>query len=127
MRYADKTARLSIGRMLTDKQPWKFWDFVRAVGTAAGCGVRKEDVKVVPTWVYYAMADIVEWRVWLFTFGREESQMNREMVRFFRVTNTFDISKARARIGYHPQWTIQEGIDKFLHTFPQSQEGKKSL
>ena len=113
--------------MLTEKQPWKFWDFVRAVGTAAGCGVQKENVKVVPTWVYYAMAVIAEWSVWLFTFARKESQINRKMIRFFTMTNTFDISKAKARLGYRPQWTTQEGIDKAVHALLQSQEGKKSL
>ncbi|KAF2446655.1 NAD(P)-binding protein [Karstenula rhodostoma CBS 690.94] len=41
----------------------KFWDFVKAVGTAAGCGVIRENVKVVPTWLYYAMAVIAKWSV----------------------------------------------------------------
>jgi sterol-4alpha-carboxylate 3-dehydrogenase (decarboxylating) len=112
--------------VITNDEPWRFWDFVRAVGTAAGCGVKKENVWVVPTWVYYAIAVIAEWGVWLFTFGRKESQINRKMIRFFSMTNTFDISKAKKRLGYRPQWTTQEGIDKAVQAFLQVQ-GNKSV
>jgi sterol-4alpha-carboxylate 3-dehydrogenase (decarboxylating) len=92
----------------------------------AGCGVKKENVKVVPTWVYYALAVIAEWSMWLFTLGRRESQINRKMIRFFTITNTFDISKAKTRLGYRPQWTTQDGIDKGVQAFLQSQHVKKS-
>lgn len=110
--------------VVTNDEPWRFWDFVRAVGAAAGCGVPKENVRVVPIWVYYAIAVIAEWSVWLFTFGRKESQINRKMIRFFSMTNTFNIDKAKRRLGYRPQWTTQEGIDRAVHAFLRSQENK---
>jgi sterol-4alpha-carboxylate 3-dehydrogenase (decarboxylating) len=49
--------------VITNDEPWRFWEFVRAVGTAAGCGVEKEDVRVVPVWVYYAIAVVAEVRL----------------------------------------------------------------
>jgi sterol-4alpha-carboxylate 3-dehydrogenase (decarboxylating) len=103
------------------------WDFTRAVGTAAGCGVRKEEVKVIPVWVYYVMAVVAEWGVWLMTFGRRQSQVNRKMIRFFTMTNTFDVSKAKTRLGYRPRWTMQAGIDKGVHALLRSQEEKKFM
>jgi sterol-4alpha-carboxylate 3-dehydrogenase (decarboxylating) len=90
------------------------------VGTAAGCGVRKEEVKVIPVWVYYVMAVVAEWGVWLMTFGRRQSQVNRKMIRFFTMTNTFDVSKAK-------RWTMQAGIDKGVHALLRSQEEKKFM
>lgn len=92
------------------------------MGTAAGCGVPKEQIKIIPTWLYYAMAVIVEWAVWIFTFGSRESQINRKMIRFFTMTNTFDISRAKMRLGYRPPWTTQQGINKAVQAFLQSQK-----
>jgi sterol-4alpha-carboxylate 3-dehydrogenase (decarboxylating) len=97
------------------------------VGAAAGCGVKKEQVKVIPIWVYYAMAVVAEWSVWMLSFGIRQSQVNRKMIRFFTMTNTFDISKAKTRLGYRPQWTTQEGIDKGVHALLRSQAEKKSV
>ena len=113
--------------VITNDEPWRFWDFVRAVGTAAGCGVKKEDVRVVPTWAYYVIAVVAEWAVWLFTLGRKESQINRKMIRFFSMTNTFDITKAKQRLGYVPQWSTQESIDKAVQAFLDIQGKKKVL
>ncbi|KAF2014340.1 sterol-4-alpha-carboxylate 3-dehydrogenase [Aaosphaeria arxii CBS 175.79] len=110
---------------LTNDEPWPFWDFVRAVGTAAGCGVRREDVRVTPIWVYYAIAVVAEWAVWLFTLGRKESQINRKMIRFFSMTNTFNVTKAKTRLGYKPQWSTQEGIDRAVKAYLDSEEKKK--
>ncbi|KAF1956412.1 hydroxysteroid dehydrogenase [Byssothecium circinans] len=111
--------------VVTNDEPWRFWEFVRAVGTAAGCGVKKEDVRVVPMWVYYAIAVVAEWAVWIFSLGRRESQINRKMIRFFSMTNTFDITKAKQRLGYVPQWSTQEGIDRAVQGFLKDREGKK--
>jgi sterol-4alpha-carboxylate 3-dehydrogenase (decarboxylating) len=83
-------------------------------------------VKIIPIWVYYAMAVVAEWVVWLFSFGRKRSQLNRKMIRFFTMTNTFNISKAKARLGYRPRWTTQEGLDKGVQALLQSPEGKKT-
>jgi sterol-4alpha-carboxylate 3-dehydrogenase (decarboxylating) len=88
---------------ITTDEPRRFWDFVRAVSTAAGCGTKKEDIRVVSTWVYYAIAVVAEWAVWLFTLGRKESQMNRKMIRFFSLTKTFNITESKQRLGYVPQ------------------------
>ncbi|KAJ4287140.1 hypothetical protein N0V90_012538 [Kalmusia sp. IMI 367209] len=112
--------------IISNDEQWRFWDFVRAVGTAAGCGVSKENFKIVQTWVYYAIAVIAKWSVWLFTFGRKESQINQKMIRFFTMTNTFDIGKAKNRLGYTPQRTTQEGIDKAVQSLLLSGSIKKT-
>ncbi|KAF2874356.1 putative hydroxysteroid dehydrogenase [Massariosphaeria phaeospora] len=111
--------------VVTNDEPWRFWDFVRAVGTAAGCGVRKEDVRVVPTWAYYVIAVVAEWVVWLCTFGRKESKINRKMIRFFNMTNTFDITKAKTRLGYLPQTSMQESIERAVRDYLESSEAAK--
>jgi sterol-4alpha-carboxylate 3-dehydrogenase (decarboxylating) len=110
---------------ITNDEPWKFWDFVRAVGAAAGYGIKKEEVRVVPTWFFYTMAVVAEWSIWALTFGQKESQINRKMIRFFTMTNTYDITKIKTRLGYRPQWTTQEGIDLAVKALLRSSEGKK--
>jgi sterol-4alpha-carboxylate 3-dehydrogenase (decarboxylating) len=47
------------------------------------------------------------------------------MIRFFSMTSTFDITKAKERLGYVPQWSTQEGIDRAVRHFLNEEEGKK--
>ncbi|CAD6446713.1 4d7390a1-c76e-4a9c-a9d5-1db0ac30adc7 [Sclerotinia trifoliorum] len=96
----------------TNDDSWPFWEFTRAVSAAAGHPVNKEKLWVVPASVYYAFAVIVEWTIWLFSFGRKEPMINRRMVKYLTLTRTFDISKAKQRLGYRPLVSMQEGIQR---------------
>ena len=89
--------------VITNDDPWPFWDYTRAIDAAAGHPVKKEDVWVVPATVYYEFAVISEWFVWVFSLGRKESFINRRMVKYLTMTRTFDISKAEKRLGYRPE------------------------
>lgn len=97
--------------VITNDEPWPFWDFVRAVGAAAGYPVTKVEVWVVPSWVFYGIAVCAEWGVWAASLGRRESRLNRQMVKYMGAERTFDISKAKKRLGYRPQVTVREGIE----------------
>lgn len=96
--------------VITNDNPWPFWEFTRAVSAAAGHPVNKEKVWVVPASVYYVFTVIVECTVGLFSFGRKEPMINRRMIKYLTLTRTFDISKAKQRLGYRPLVSMQEGI-----------------
>lgn len=95
---------------ITNGDPMPFWDFVRAIGEAAGHPVRKEDVWVIPQGLGLAMALIAEWIVWLLSFGKQTSTMNRAGIRYSCLTRTYCIDKARTRLGYNPKVDMKEGI-----------------
>lgn len=114
--------------VITNDDHWPFWDFQRAMGARAGCKVKKEDVWVIPARVYYVIVIAIEWGVWLSSFGRKESFINRRMVKYLTMNRTFDISKAKRRLGYQPQVSVQEGInravDSYLAKKSETKQGK---
>ncbi|KAK2839357.1 hypothetical protein FQN49_006221 [Arthroderma sp. PD_2] len=98
--------------VVTNDEHIPFWDFVYAVGEAAGYPIAKKDIWQVPSWLFYAMAVAAEWTVWAISFGRRESGISRMMVRYLSMTRTFDISKIKTRLGYRPQVRIHEAIKR---------------
>ncbi|TVY33155.1 Sterol-4-alpha-carboxylate 3-dehydrogenase,decarboxylating [Lachnellula occidentalis] len=98
--------------VITNDDPWPFWDYTRAIGAAAGHPVKRENVWVVSATVYYCFAVISEWIAWESSFGRKESLINRRMVKYLTMTRTFDISKSKKRLGYRPQVSMREGIQR---------------
>ena len=103
--------------VITNDEHWRFWDFVRTIAAEAGHPVPKDQVKVIPTRIYYGFAVIAEWVIWLLSFGTQESTINRRMVKYLTMTRTFDISKAKMRLGYRPQTTIRKGIKRSVEYF----------
>lgn len=112
--------------VITNDEHWPFWDFVRAIAAEAGHPVPKDKVIVIPTSVYYVMAVIAEWAVWAFSLGSKEAKINRRMVKYLTMTRTFNISKAKERLGYQPQVDIQEGIKRAVQYYLAHESDKKS-
>jgi sterol-4alpha-carboxylate 3-dehydrogenase (decarboxylating) len=106
--------------VITNDEPWPFWKFIRTVGATAGYPTNDEDIWVVPSWVFYASTVTAEWGVWAISFGRRESQLNRIMVRYFTMIRTLDISKAKKRLGYRPQVSIEDGIRRAVRAYMAS-------
>ena len=114
--------------VITNDDHWPFWDFARAVGARAGHPVKREEVWVIPVSVYYACAVIAEWATWLASLGRKEAYINRRVVKFLTMTRTFNISKAKQRLGYRPQVDMHEGINRavdfYVARFPEEKAAK---
>ncbi|TVY44914.1 3beta-hydroxysteroid-dehydrogenase/decarboxylase isoform [Lachnellula subtilissima] len=96
--------------VITNHDPWPFWDYTKAIGAAAGHPVKKKDIVVVPASAYSYFVIILEWAAWVFSFGLKESVANRRMVKHLTMTRIFDISKTKKRLGYRSQVSMQEGI-----------------
>jgi sterol-4alpha-carboxylate 3-dehydrogenase (decarboxylating) len=113
--------------VITNDEPWPFWGFVREVASAAGAPIQPSEVRVVPSVVFYIVAVLAEWAVWIISRGTRESQINRKMVKFLGMTRTFDITKAKERLGYRPQVGMKEAIKLSVDAFllASSSEDKK--
>jgi sterol-4alpha-carboxylate 3-dehydrogenase (decarboxylating) len=103
--------------VITNDDHWPFWDFVRGMAAEAGHPVPEDKVTVIPASVYYAFAVVAEWTTWAFSLGSRESTINRRMVKYLTMTRTFDISKAKERLGYWPQINMQEGIKRAVQHY----------
>lgn len=98
------------GFIITNDEHIPFWEFARAISAAADYPTRKEEVRSIPAILGLAMAIIAEWIVWLISFGRNSSGLNRLGVRYSFSTRTYRIDKAKRILGYKPRVSLQEGI-----------------
>ena len=99
---------------INDGERHLFWDFPRAVWTAAGKPVRREEMWVIPTWLALLMAGVTGWVLWIGTAGRKRpGQFGRQQVDYYCFEHTYEIGKAREMLRYRPVtggW--EEGIQK---------------
>lgn len=88
---------------INDGERHLFWDFPRAVWTAAGKRVRREEMWVIPTWVALLMAGLTERAFWIRTAGRKRSrQFEKQQVDYYCFEHTYEIGKAMKRLKYRP-------------------------
>ena len=105
--------------LITNDEPMAFWEFARALGTAAGYPTR-ENIRIIPRTIGLAMATIAEWLVWITSFGRRSSSMTRQGIRYSTMTRTFRIDKARMRLKYKPLVDMKEGIKRAGKSFAKN-------
>ncbi|KAF2744702.1 NAD(P)-binding protein [Sporormia fimetaria CBS 119925] len=96
---------------VTNDEPWPFWDFVICVAREIGKPVEEKDVWHIPLSVMCFFVGLVEWVTWVVTLGGRPG-LTVNMVRYTVQTRTFDISKAKKRLGYQPKVGIEEGIKR---------------
>lgn len=100
------------GFLITNDEHIPFWEFARAIGDAAGHPTRIEEVKSIPKFIGLTMAVIAEWVVWIVSFGRNKSRMNRVGIKMSCMTRTFRIDKAKRVLGYKPRVSLKEAIER---------------
>ena len=96
---------------VTEGDPQPFWTWARMIWRLAGDKTRPEDVTVIPRWLALSMARGLEWVFYLVTFGRVRPPLTMSVlyIQYSMNTSTYDISKARTRLGYDPV------VDKEAH------------
>lgn len=110
---------------LTNGDPWYFWDVARFVAATAGYPIDKKDVWVINMEVACFFLAIWEWIFWLTTFGGTAPVTTR-MLRYTAQQRTFDIAKARKRLGYEPRVGMKEGLIKSVE-FHLAKEKERGL
>ncbi|KAM5466573.1 putative 3beta-hydroxysteroid-4alpha-carboxylate 3-dehydrogenase [Microsporum audouinii] len=112
--------------VVTNDEHIPFWDFVYAVGDAAGYPTKREDIWQVPSALFFAVLVIAEWAVWAVSLGTRESSLNRKMVRYLSMTRTFNISKIKTRLGYRPLVGQQDAIKRTVAAYMQEQSSNNA-
>ena len=111
--------------IVTNDDPYHFWDYARAVWAAAGDTSSPGDAWVIPEAVVLAIASFVEWIFWLLFWGTKQPSLTKQKVKFSCMNRTFRIDKIKDRLGYQPHWTIREGITRGVRWF-ENQDSKKA-
>jgi sterol-4alpha-carboxylate 3-dehydrogenase (decarboxylating) len=97
---------------VTNEDPWPFWDFQRALARAVGKPVKPEEIVVIPRTVGIVLGTLSEWLTWIASRGARTPNMTVEGIRFSTITRTFKIDKIKQRLGYRPQVSMQEAIER---------------
>lgn len=103
--------------LVTNDEPIPFWEFVRGLGAAAGYPTKPEKIQEIPVALALMIAIILEWMVWLATFGRRQTTKLSLGLRFGCMTRTFCIDKAKKRLGYKPFVNMEDGIKRAGESF----------
>ena len=97
---------------ITNDDPRPFWDFARAVGTAAGYPQDEATIRKLPASFAYMIGFVAEWWVWIISLGQRIARTSRRSMSFTIKTQTFNIDKAKKRLGYKPIVSMDEGIKR---------------
>jgi len=97
---------------VTNAEPYRFWDFTRAVWTAAGDKTKPEDVWAIPKDLSLLIASLIEWVFWLLFWGRKKPALTRQQVKFSCMTRTYNVEKAKRRLGYKPILDMSTAIKR---------------
>ena len=113
------------GFLITNDEHISFWKFARLMGNAAGYPTKNEDVRSMPKSIGLLIAGISEWMIWIMSFGRQKSRMNRVGIKFSCMTRTFRIEKAKRVLGYKPKVSLMEAIERSGKSFYRPESKKK--
>ena len=105
--------------LVTNDEPFHFWDFARAVWAVAGDKTDPKDVWVIPKTASLILATMMEWIFWVLFWGRRQSNFTRQKVKFTCMTRTYSIDKIKTRLGYKPMWSMKEGIRRGVVWFEE--------
>ncbi|KAL8817237.1 MAG: hypothetical protein Q9223_003888 [Gallowayella weberi] len=98
---------------ITNMQPVYFWDFARAVWSAAGDTTSlayPSSIWTINEALGLVIAGLMEWIVWAATLGTKGPSMTKGVVRYSCMTRYFDTEKARRVLGYEVGWGLEEGV-----------------
>lgn len=96
-----------------DGAPRPFWDFARAVWKAAGHKPKTNSPPTsIPIWFALGLANALELLFWIFTFGTKRPQtLGKQQVEYACFTHTYNIEKARTRLGYVPKLNFEKDVE----------------
>ncbi|KAF2807473.1 putative sterol-4-alpha-carboxylate 3-dehydrogenase, decarboxylating [Mytilinidion resinicola] len=82
---------------LTNGDPWPFWDFSRFVAAEIGLPIADKDLWFIPLGIA------------IFVLS---PSITTRMLKYTAEVRTFDITKAKQRLGYRPRVGMEEGIKR---------------
>lgn len=103
--------------LITKDESMSFWEFARALGAAAGYPTPEISVRSIPKWFGLLIVAVMEWTTWILSLGKRDSTMISGGLRLSMMTRTYDIQKARKRLGYKPTVDLAEGIRRAGESF----------
>ena len=109
---------------ITDDEPSPPWSFFRMYWMAAGDTTPLSSIWMFPPWFALWLTIIAEFLTWAVSCGKKRPLvLKKEQIEFALYTRTYDITKARERLGFKPwvdqpyknrQAAVQGSVDFYL-------------
>ncbi|GMH10508.1 hypothetical protein Nepgr_012349 [Nepenthes gracilis] len=100
---------------VTNMEPIKFWEFVSLI--LEGLGYDRPRIKI-PALLIMPFAHLVEWTYKLLApYGMKVPQLTPSRIRLLSRSRTFNCSKAKDRLGYTPNISLQEGLERTIESY----------
>ncbi|KAI4177918.1 MAG: hypothetical protein LQ343_000002 [Gyalolechia ehrenbergii] len=112
---------------ITNTTPIYFWDFARAVWSAAGDPVSlsaPSSILAINETLGLFIATLMEWIFWIIFLGTKQPSMTRGIVKYSCMTRYFDTGKAQRVLGYKPIWGLEEAVGRTVTWFVEFEKGK---
>ncbi|PSN65143.1 NAD(P)-binding protein [Corynespora cassiicola Philippines] len=111
---------------INDGEPHLFWGFPRDCWRIAGHQDKSDHSSNIPAWFALALANILEFLYWVFTFGtKRPGLLGRQQVEYCCFTNTYNVDKARTRLGFVPQQHYDEVLEEGVRWYLEHGDGTK--
>ena len=110
--------------LITNDEPTPFWETSRAIGAAAGHPTPAAQVKIIPRWLGLVIVAMMEWMAWVSSLGRQDTTMMSAGIRYSMLSRTYNIEKAKKRLGYRPTVDMAEAIQRAGASFAQGKDHK---
>ncbi|OAA64862.1 C-3 sterol dehydrogenase/C-4 decarboxylase family protein [Cordyceps fumosorosea ARSEF 2679] len=108
---------------VTNDEPVYFWDFARSVWRAAGNPDGTEGVWRIPRDLSLLLGMASE----IFSsITRRKPTFTKQRAVLSTMTRYYNIAKARSVLGYEPQWSLQEGVDRGVKWFLENEKAEKA-
>jgi sterol-4alpha-carboxylate 3-dehydrogenase (decarboxylating) len=104
---------------VTNDEHIPFWDLTVKTSNLLGSPLSHDELVAIPKAVALLIGFVAEWMVWLFSFGQRQAKVSVAAVQYTYLTHTMDINKAKARLGYKPRFSLQEGLEKTVDWYKE--------
>lgn len=109
--------------LINNDESVRFWEFARALGDAAGYPMPPEGVSVVPKWLGLIVVALMESAVWISSHGKRDSSVMSAGIGYSMMDRTYNIDKAKKRLGYRPTADVDKGIRSVGESFKKDKKG----
>ena len=112
---------------VTNDEPMPFWDFAHAVWKEAGWQGSPNDAWVLSRRLSLILATILEWVYWIVFLGTKQPTLKAAAVHQVTINRTFNIDKAKRRLGYMPLLSVKDGVKRGVKWFETQRKEKAKL
>lgn len=110
---------------VTNDEPGPWYTLPHLIWRAAGWKGKDSDAFVLPNTLCVIIATILEWIYWIIFFGKKEPRFSVALVHQIISNRTFNIEKAKKRLGYRRVMGLEDAVNRSVKWFVDQEADRK--